>query len=254
VPDVIYEKHSGYAVLRLNRPERLNAITDHLDAELDAAIADYVADPALRCAILTGEGRAFSAGGDLKEMATAAPLATRKRQPLEAVQRFSRCPKPFVAAINGLAVGGGLEYAIDCDIRICSSEAYFGLFEVRRGIVPGHAMHNLARVMPFGDAMYLLLTGDRFSAAEALKVGLVREVVEPAELMPRAVAIAEMIAEGAPLSLEAVKAAAHYWRHLQIDEAYRQGWWLSRRVATSEDAKEGPLSFAEKRKPNWQGR
>jgi enoyl-CoA hydratase/carnithine racemase len=168
--------------------------------------------------------------------------------------RFARSPKPFIAAINGLCIAGGLERALDCDIRIASNEAFFGLFEVKRGIMPGYAIHHLARMIPIGDALYIMLTGDRISAEDALRAGLVRELLPPDEVMPRAEAIAAMIAENAPLAVEGTKAMAQQWRQLQVDESYRLGDWVGRVVLNSDDAKEGPRAFSEKREPNWQGR
>ena len=167
------------------------------------------------------------------------------------MMEFSRNPKPFIAAINGLAVGGGCERALDCDIRIASTASFFALYEVKRGILAGYAIHNLARTIPFGEAMYLLLTADNLSPQEAQRIGLVHEVVEPDQLLPRAVAIAEMIASNAPLAVQGTKAVAQFWRQLGMDESHRLGAWVSRRVQDSEDAKEGPLAFAEKRTPVW---
>jgi enoyl-CoA hydratase/carnithine racemase len=210
MPDLIYEKHETYAVFTMNRPERLNALGGTRMTDLRDALADFTADPEMRAGILTGAGRAFSAGADLKEMNQrnvdrgGRPAPTQGYD-LNAAMPFSRCPKPFIAAVNGLCLAGGLERALDCDIRICSTEAYFGLFEVKRGILPGYAIHHLARLVPFGEAMYLMLTADRIEPADALRMGLVREVLAPAELMPRAVAIAEMIAANAPLAVEGAK-------------------------------------------------
>jgi enoyl-CoA hydratase/carnithine racemase len=259
MPDLLYEKHENYAIFTMNRPERLNALGGTMMTELREALADFTADPAMRAGILTGAGRAFSAGADLKEMNQRnvdrgdRPAATQGYD-LNAAMPFSRCPKPFIAAINGLCLAGGLERALDCDIRICSTEAYFGLFEVKRGILPGYAIHHLARLVPFGEAMYLMLTADRIEPADALRMGLVREVLEPAALMPRAAAIAEMIAANAPLAVEGAKFMGQQWRQLQVDESYRVGQWVSRAVLNSEDAKEGPRAFTEKRPPRWQGR
>ena len=257
MPDLIYEKRDTYAVFTMNRPERLNALGGSMQAELTGALADFTADPAMRAGIVTGAGRAFSAGADLKEMSErnqrAAPGSARGGTLSAAGLQFSRNPKPFIAAINGLCLAGGLERALDCDIRICSTEAYFGLFEVKRGIMPGYAIHHLARLVPFGEAMYLMLTADRIEPAAALRWGLVHEVLAPADLLPRAVAIAGMIAENAPLAVEGTKAVAHQWRQLAIDESYRFGEWVGRTVLNSEDAKEGPLAFAEKRNPLWKG-
>jgi enoyl-CoA hydratase/carnithine racemase len=255
MPDFRYEKYDTYAIFTMDRQERLNAIGETMLAERAAALEDFTADPKMRAGILTGAGRAFSAGADLKEMAErnegSRPRAPRRT--LETAMPFSRNPKPFIAAINGLCLAGGLEMALDCDIRICSTEAYFGLFEVKRGILAGYAIHHLPRLIPFGEAMYMLLTADRIAPEHALRWGLVHEVVEPDRLLPRAIEIAQMIAANAPLSIEGTKAVAQHWRQLQIDESYRFGAWVSRMVLASEDAKEGPRAFAEKRAPVWKG-
>jgi crotonobetainyl-CoA hydratase len=257
MPDMIYEKHDHYAVFTMNRPHRLNALGGTMQDDMAEALADFNADPNMRAGIITGTGRAFSAGADLKEMSERnsrmAPGAARGGTLTTSSLQLSRNARPFIAAINGLCLAGGLERALDCDIRIASTEAYFGLFEVKRGIMPGYGIHHLARLIPFGDAMYIMLTADRIEPDRALRMGLVQEVVAPEELMPRAVAIAEMIAENAPLAVEGTKAVAHQWRQLQIDESYRFGDWVGRTVLNSEDAKEGPLAFAQKRKANWKG-
>ena len=125
---------------------------------------------------------------------------------------------------------------------------------MKRGILAGYAIHHLARLVPFSDAMYILLTGDRVEPDDALRMGLVREVLDPDDLMPRAEAVAGMIAENAPLSVEGSKFMAQQWRQLMIDESYRTGEWVSRAVLNSEDAKEGPRAFSEKRPARWQGR
>jgi len=258
MPDLLYEKHDHYAVFTMNRPERLNALGGSMQADLTEALDDFTADRAMRVGIVTGTGRAFSAGADLKEMSQRnASGESRGRDGLGGVTlqsvQFSRNPKPFIAAINGLCLAGGLERALDCDIRISSTEAYFGLFEVKRGILAGYAIHHLARMVPFGEAMYLLLTGDRVSPEDAHRWGLVHQVLAPEDLMPRAVEIATLISRNAPLSVQGTKTVAHQWRQLQIDESYRYGQWVSRYVLGSADATEGPLAFAEKREPDWQG-
>ncbi len=256
MPDLLYEKRDHYAIFTMNRPERLNALGGTMQADLTAALADFRADPEMRCGILTGSGRAFSAGADLKEMnaSNERGQGITAARSLDTALQFSRHPKPFLAVINGLCLAGGLERALDCDMRICSSEAYFGLFEVKRGIMPGYGVHHLARLIPFGDAMYILLTADKILPEQALRVGLVQEVCAPAELMPRAIQIAELIAANAPLAVEGTKAIAQQWRQLQVDESYRFGTWVGRAVLNSEDAKEGPRAFVEKRPPVWKGR
>ena len=251
-----------------------------MNEELQIALHDFNNDRNMWVGIVTGNGRAFSAGADLREMSDrntrtaevneafdkgeidAEERARRLFQisggggvgPTGSLFQFARSPKPFIAAINGLAVGGGTERAIDCDIRIISTEAYMGLFEVKRGIMPGSGMHLMPRLVPVGEAMYIGLTADRISPEECLRIGLVHEVVEPDQLLPRAVEIAKMIAENAPIAVQGVKATAQFWRNLFIDEHYQFSGWVNRIVGGSEDSKEGPLAFAEKRAPNWQNR
>ena len=181
MPELIYEKKDVFAVFTLNRPERLNALGVGLNQELEAAVEDFNADPQMRVGILTGAGRAFSAGMDLKEAAERAArgesvTTPRSRaQALSGAGLFSLSPKPFIAAINGLALGAGMERALDCDIRICSTEAYFGQPEPKRGILAGYAIHHLPRVLGMSAANYILLTGAHITAEQALAWGIVTE-------------------------------------------------------------------------------
>ena len=253
MPDVIYEKRDFYALFTMNRPERLNAQSLGLQQEMEEAVADFNEDVHMRVGILTGAGRAFCAGADLKEMAERVGAQDESYTDWDETI-FLRSPKPFIAAINGLAIGGGLEYALDCDIRICSAEAYFGLFEVRRGIAAGYAWYHLPRVIDMAAANYVLLTGERISAEQALQFGIVTEVVEPDRLMPRAVEIAGLIAQNAPLSVQGTKEVARTWRTAQLDDSVRVGDLVLETIMASEDAIEGPTAFAEKREPRWQGR
>jgi enoyl-CoA hydratase/carnithine racemase len=268
MPDLLYEKRNNYAIFTMNRPERLNALGGQMNDDLQDALADFTNDPAMRVGIVTGNGRAFSAGADLKEMTerntrmaqieadyAAGKMTLEERR--DALRRgqggnpfpFSQNPKPFIAAVNGLAIGGGMERAMDCDIRICSTDAFFGLFEVKRGIMAGYGIYNLARVINFGETMYILMTADRISPEEAKRIHYVHEVTSPENLMPRAVQIAEMIAENAPIAVAGSKAVAQFWRHLEMGEHQKYGAWVSRWVQSSEDSKEGPKAFAEKRTP-----
>ena len=169
-------------------------------------------------------------------------------------QPFGRNPKPFIAAVNGLAIGAGMERATDCDIRIASTDAYFGLFEVKRGIMANYAINNLARVLPHGEATYLMLTGDTLSVEEAHRLGFVHEVMAPDELMPRAVEIAEMIGANAPLAVQGTKAVTQFWRRYGLEESLQFTATVGDRVLSSEDALEGPKAFAGKRLPVWQGK
>ena len=251
--DLLYEKKDFYAIFTMNRPERLNALGGTLNEERAEAIRDFNADPKMRVGIVTGAGRAFSAGGDLKEMAD---RAAEGRAPVSAggsqfTMGYAESPKPFIAAVNGLAIGGGLETALDCDLRIASTEAFFGLFEPKRGILAGYGIHHLPRIINLTHANYILLTAERFSAMQAKEWGVVNEVVEPDRLMPRAIEIAETIVQNAPLSVEGTKAIIRGWRLNDIDDSYRLYEWVGRTVFNSNDAKEGPTAFAEKRAPNW---
>ncbi len=281
MPDMLYEKFPAghYAIFTMNRPDALNALNEQMRIDQEGALDDFNNDPEMRVAIVTGKGRAFSAGADLKEM------AERNRRTAEAEERFrkgevsaeernallrrfrhpamagsrggayySTSAKPFIAAINGICLAGGMERAIDCDIRIASKEAYFGLFEVKRGILAGYAIQHLARTMPFGEVMYLLMTGDTMSAEQAHRLGFVHEVAEPERLMPRAIEIAGMIAANAPLSVQGSKAVAQFWRRHGMEESERLAEAVRRYVLASEDAKEGPRAFAEKRPPVWKAR
>ena len=249
----------GVMLITLDRPKALNALSKALLIEVAGALEDAEADDAIRCVVLTGDERAFSAGADLKEMSTQSGprAALTEEQRIEGYhgnQPFGRNPKPFIAAVNGLAIGAGMERAADCDIRIASTQAYFGLFEVKRGILANYAINNLARVLPHGEAVYLMLSGDTLSVEDAHRLGFVHQVLEPEELMPRAVEIAEMIGANAPLAVQGTKAVAQFWRRYGLEESLRLTAAVGQRVLGSEDASEGPRAFAEKRPPVWQGR
>ncbi len=254
MPDLLYEKKDFYAVFTMNRPERLNALGGAMNEERAAAIDDFNADPNMRVGIVTGAGRAFSAGADLKEMSErggGSSVMGRRGGGMAPSMGYASSPKPIIAAVNGLAIGGGFETSLDCDIRIASTEAYFGLFEPKRGILAGYGMHHLPRIINLTHAAYILLTAERVSAEQAKEWGIVSEVVEPDRLMPRAIEIAETIVQNAPLSTEGTKAMLQAWRMAKIDDSYRLGAWVMDKVFSSNDAKEGPLAFAEKRAPKW---
>ena len=261
MPDLRYERfpNGHYAVFTMDRPDRLNAQGAAMRQELREALDEFSADPDMRAGILTGAGRSFSAGADLKEMtdlySTLASLTEEQRiEGYRGNQPFGRNPKPFIAAVNGLAIGAGMERATDCDIRIASIEAYFGLFEVKRGIMANYAINNLARVMPYSEAAYLILTGDTLTVEDAYRLGFVHEVLTPEELMPRAVEIAEMIGANAPLAVQGTKAVTQFWRRYGLEESLQFTATVGDRVLSSEDALEGPKAFSEKRPPVWQGR
>ena len=266
MPDLLYETHpeGHYAIFTMNRTDRLNAQGALMRQELDTALYEFVHDPEMRVGIVTGAGRAFSAGADLKEMTErnqnespgpgAAVTPEERAERGRSSQPFGLNPKPVIAAINGLAIAAGMERAADCDIRIASTEAYFGLFEVKRGILAHYALNHLARVMPYGEAMYLMLTADTLSVEEAYRLGFVHQILAPDQLMPRAVEIAEMIGKNAPLAVQATRSVAQVWRRYGLDESLRVDGLVSHTALNSEDAREGPRAFAEKREPVWKGR
>jgi len=256
----IYEKRGRVAYVTINRPEVMNAL--HLEAHLEVKEIweDFRDDPEVWVAILTGAGeRAFSAGNDLKATAQRTASGTdvqgKARPPFGRITRDFDCPKPMIAAVNGVAVGGGLEMALACDIIVAADHARFGLPEPRVGLFAGAGgIHRLARQVPFHLAMGLLLTGRIISAAEAYRIGLVNEVVPLAELMPTAERWANEIIECSPLSIRLTKEAVFDGLQYSVDEALERDTERRERLLASEDYVEGPKAFAEKRKPQWTGR
>ena len=220
-----YEKRGRIAYVTLNRPEVMNAL--HLEAHLELAEIweDFRDDPDAWVAILTGAGeRAFSAGNDLKvtaeRTANGGDVQGEARAPFGRITRDFDCPKPIIAAVNGVAVGGGLELALACDIIIAADHARFGLPEPRVGLFAGAGgVHRLARQLPFKLALGLLLTGRIFGADEAHRIGLVNEVVPRADLMPAAERWAGEILECSPLSVQLTKEAALDGLLYSVDDA-----------------------------------
>lgn len=255
---VIYEKRGHLAVVTLNRPKVLNALHPPLGAELNAVWADFIADDDLWVAILTGAGeRAFSAGSDLKWRTTEADENALRKPLLGGAHILDRCNKPLIAAVNGYAVGGGLELALRCDLIIAAEHAQFGLPEARRGLLADSGgVIKLPRRLPYHLAMGMILTGRFVSAAEAQGYGLVNEVVPMEELMPTAERWAAEIQECAPLAVQAAKAVITNTLDMPTESALARIESLEavRRLRESHDYVEGPKAFAEKRKPQWIGR
>ena len=243
--------------ITIDRPEVMNALHPPAHAELARAFDLYAADPELRVAILTGAGRrAFCAGTDLKVRA----VTGRDDHPPTGfaglTSRFDLF-KPVVAAINGLALGGGVEIVAACDLAITADHAEFGLPEPRVGLAAlgGGVLHRLARQMPLKQAMWLALTGRRISAHEAMRLGLINEVV-PADDLERAVrSVADDLLAGAPLALEATKQVmTQGLAEPDLAKAIAGRYPAAERMLASEDAREGQRAFVEKRAPRWTGR
>lgn len=259
-----FEVHDHVAIITIDRPEARNAI----DPPTDRALADawrLVRDrPDLWVAVLTGAGdEAFCAGADLRSvgefyrsLTAVERLARSETQPgLGGLTRNLDVWKPVIAAVNGYCLAGGLELALACDIRLASETATFGLPEVTWGIIPGAGgTQRLPRVAPLGAALEMILTGDRISAAEAHRLGIVNRVVPAAGLRAAALALAERICRNGPLAVQAAKQAVYRGLHLSINEALRLEQLLAEPVRQSDDAREGPRAFVEKRAPVFKGR
>jgi len=265
---LIYEKKDGIAYLTLNRPEAHNAIDPETVIELVDAWTDYRDDDDLRCAIITGAGdKIFSSGADLGRLI---PLFTGARQPeTEADQKVQQQPdlpqkamlrdfelyKPVIAAINGKAIAGGMELLYSADIRIAAEGAQFGLQEVKWGVFPlmGSTV-KLPRQMPYARAMEILLTGDLMAAEEAYQFGFINRIVAPDQLMAEAERFARIIAANGPLAVKSVKQSVLTGIGKPLAEGLAKEMEFGIPVFLSEDAREGPKAFKEKRKPRYQGK
>ena len=254
--DVELSVDRGIATVLLNRPESLNALSSGVLSELDAVIAQIEKSDEIAGVIVTGAGRAFVAGADIEEISNLDPTAgLRFTERGQAVfSRIERLDKPVVAAVNGFALGGGCELAMACHIRVASTKARFGQPEVKLGILPGFGgTQRLPRLVGRGLATQLILSGEMIAADEALRTGLVNEVVEPDALLPRAEEIARKLAANGPLAVRKIKEAVLRTSGLPLDEAYAVENECAAVVMQSKDAREGPRAFMEKREPVFTG-
>jgi enoyl-CoA hydratase/carnithine racemase len=256
VTDVLVERHGHLTLITLNRPEKLNSFTTSMTAELTGVMNEFNLDADQYVAIITGAGdRAFSSGFDLNEMASQYGEGDISPGiPSVDLWGVGDSPKPTIAAINGLAVAGGFELALNCDIRVATETAWFGLFEVKRGIMAGVGVNMLARYLPLGEALYLLMTADRLSAQDAARFGLLQRLTTPGQLMDTAMRIGEMIASNSQVAVQASKQVAYRWRNLAIREQIDFYLAVNQRLLLCEDVLEGPRAFAEKREPKFVNR
>jgi crotonobetainyl-CoA hydratase len=255
----LVERDGGILIVTLNRPEVRNALHRAASDELDQIWTAYETDPTLRVAILTGAGdRAFSAGYDMKDASDRTGpefLAGRHPRGFGALTHRFGMSKPVIAAVNGFAVGGGLELALACDMIVAAEGAEFGFPEPRIGrMALDGGIHRLVRHVPLKVAMGMLLTGRRIDAAEAYRIGLVNEVVPLPELLPAARRWAARILECAPLSVQATKEAALAGLDLPLQEAMALVPPLTAQALASDDQDEGVKAFLERRPPRWTGR
>jgi enoyl-CoA hydratase len=252
------ERRDGVATITLDRPDVLNAMNNPMRGELLEVFTQLGGDHNMRAILITGAGeRAFSAGADIREfLEPAVPTSFREeRKRLDFRREMDRCPQPIIAAIRGYALGGGLELALACDIRIAAEDAQLGLTEINLAIIPGGGgTQRLPRLVGRGKALELILTGARVPASEALRIGLVERVVPAAELMPSAQALARTIADKAPIALRYAKEAVVGGLSLPLADGLRLENDLATLLRTTEDRAEGARAFVEKRKPKWSGR
>ncbi|MBB6146233.1 enoyl-CoA hydratase [Silvibacterium bohemicum] len=256
--NILVERAEAVAQVTLNRPKVLNALNRALFSELDLALDELAADNSIRAVLLTGAGeKAFAAGADIQELAQVS--AVEGQQLALSGQRvflkLESLGKPVIAAINGFALGGGCELALSATMRIASETARIGQPEVKLGLIPGYGgSQRLPRLVGKGAALKLLLTGEMIAAAEALRIGLVDEVVPAAELLPRARSLASTIASMAPIAIRQCLAAVHSGYDLPLDEALRHEAALFGLCCATEDKAEGTKAFLEKRAPIWKGK
>ncbi|MEN3279022.1 MAG: enoyl-CoA hydratase [Solirubrobacteraceae bacterium] len=255
MPDepVLTERRDTVLLITLNRPEARNAVNLALAEGVATALDQLDDDPDLGAGVLTGAGKGFSAGMDLKAFVAGERPWVGDRGFAGIVQRASR--KPLIAAIEGFGVAGGLEVALACDLIVAARGAKLGVPEVKRSLVAaGGALRRLPQRLPYGVAMELALTGDPIQAERAYELGLVNRLAEPGEAVDVAVALAAAIARNGPLALEATKATLQQQFDWTEAEFWQRQAELAEPVMRSDDAREGATAFAERREPVWQGR
>jgi len=247
--EIVTEKRGRVLLITLNRPEAKNSVNSALGQALVSTIDELDSDDGLTAGVLTGAGGGFSAGMDLKAFATEGPPKGFN----EFLQNGSQ--KPLIAAVEGFALAGGLEIALSCDLIVAAKGVKLGIPEVNKGLfAAGGGLLRLPTRVPYGVAMEMALTSDPILAEQAHALGLVCRLAEPGKAAEVALELAERIAQNAPLAVAASKQIIRQTRGLSEEDAWAiQGPYLGK-VFTSEDAKEGPRAFAEKRAPKWTGR
>jgi enoyl-CoA hydratase len=256
--NILFEKKNAIGYVTVNRPKVLNALNMATMEDLRKAFHDIKSDSSVRVVIITGSGeKAFIAGADIAELskndAVAAKEYTHKGQSV--LNLIENCGKPVIACINGFALGGGCEIALACTMRLASENAKLGQPEVKLGIIPGYGgTQRLPRLVGKGIAMQLLLAGEMITAQDAHRIGLVNEVTAPAELIPRAEAIAQKIIANAPLAVQYAMEAVNKGMEMTLQEGLYVEAVLFAVACATEDKKEGTAAFLEKRAAQFQGK
>jgi enoyl-CoA hydratase/carnithine racemase len=269
--NILYTKEDGIGTVTFNRPERMNAVTQQMLGDLAVIVADIIRDNDVRAIIITGNGRAFCSGTDVANLGRGDEKVQRERE--ERIRRreeiyrglpespfslwtFTRIPKPTIAAVNGAAVGMGVEWVAQCDIRIASEDARFGWVFSRRGLTPdtGAGPYLLPYIVGLSKALELMYSGEIIDAREAEKIGLVSAVVPPDQLLPAAEKMARKLMQGAPLALKGIKELTYGSLEWPPSVHQRETRERFTSMNLTEDCREGIKSFREKRPPVWKGR
>lgn len=245
----------GIAVVTINRPEAMNALNTRFFQEMDDVIASISQNKDAKVMVITGSGKAFVAGADIAEMVSKNPDegSAFSRTGQNTFRSLEKMDIPVIAAINGFALGGGLELAMGCDFRIASTKAKFGQPEVNLGLIPGYAAtQRLSRLVGLGDALYLLMSADMIGANEALRIGLVQKVYEPEQLMEEVMKIAKAIASKGPGAVRKVKVVTREGLLMDFDKGNElEAEQFGSLFGKGSEGEEGMKAFLEKRKPNW---
>ena len=256
---LLVDREENVAVLTINRPDKYNALNDEVVAEISFAMDELAADDEVRVVVITGAGeKAFVSGADvsmLQDLKTSRDAFANSQRGQAMTLKVENLPKPVIAAINGYALGGGLELAMACDIRLASDTARMGQPEAGLGISPGYGgTQRLPQLVGKGMAKLLILTGDMIDAQEALRIGLVEKVIPQGELLSEAKALAAKLAAKSPLTLAACKEAINLGLEVDLVRGLSIESLEFGVLCTTEDYQEGTTAFLEKRKPVFRGR
>lgn len=251
--NIILEKKDNIATITFNRPDAMNALNNQTRSEFREAMADVTADDDIRVIVLTGSGKAFVAGSDIKELQQTMPIDAHRIERLGAL--VENCHKPVIAAVNGFALGGGCEIVLGCDIIVAHEKAKFGQPEINLGIIPGGGgTQRLPRMIGVCRAKELILTGDIISAQEADRLGLVNKVVPIDELMPTVMEMARKIASKSTAATRIAKAAINRGMQVGLESGLAYEREMYSLALSTEDKVEGVSAFVEKRDPEFKGK